>query len=423
MNSKLVKFSVYLGVLLVTLGLSYYLFGMLAPSGSNPITGNKSIASVSPTQTVKKTTGYIDLEGARDQVCPINNTLHTQAEKDIWSTRRPLLVMIENHSDSRPQSGLSNADIVYEAVAEGGITRFMGVFYCNAGRVSTNKYDVGPVRSARTYFLDIASEYADYPLYAHVGGANCSAPKDPTTGTSGACTTDPRALAIEKIGTYGWTNKGTWGDLDQFSLSYKVCRREPERTGTTKDTEHTMYCSTQELWNTGKDRGLTNLTLVSNKSWDKNFRPWVFKQKDTPNSAATVTGLSFEFWPGYKDYSVAWKYDAPSNTYLRSNAGKSHIDFNSGEQITTKNVVIQFAKETRSLDVHLHNLYEVIGSGKGVVLQNGVKQDITWSKASRTARTTYKDSSGKDFSFVPGNVWVEILPIGTNVSYEGQSQP
>ena len=71
--------------------------------------------------------------------------------------------MIENHADSRPQSGLSNADVVYEANSEGGITRLMGIFYCNAvGGVGSN-YDVGPVRSARTYFLDLASEYADYP--------------------------------------------------------------------------------------------------------------------------------------------------------------------------------------------------------------------------------------------------------------------
>jgi len=420
MNSKLLKTSVYSGVFLIASGLSYFIFGSLLPVNKSIISIPISKTSQTPTP-VKKTTGYIDFSGPKDQICPINGTLHTQEEKDIWVQRRPLVVMIENHVDSRPQSGLSNADVVYETVAEGAITRFMAVFYCNAGRTSTNKYDVGPVRSARTYFLDLASEYADYPLYAHVGGANCSAAKDPTTGISGPCTTDPRALAIEKIGNYGWANKGTWSDLDQFSLSYKVCRREPERTGSTKDTEHTMYCSSQELWNVAKNRGLTEMTTAKNTRWDKSFRAWTFKENDQAASSQTATSISFDFWSDYKDYSVQWKYDSATNLYNRYNGGQPHLDFNSGEIITTKNIIVEYAKETRNIDVHMHNLYEVIGSGKGILFQNGIKKDITWSKSSRTARTIYKDETGKEVNFVPGNVWVEILPIGGNVKYEGQS--
>ena len=132
----------------------------------------------------------------------------------------------------------------------------MAVFYCGqvAGSES-NRYDLGPVRSARTYFLDLASEYSDYPLYNHVGGANCSA----ATNTS-PCTTNTKAQAIEQISSYGWNSKGTWSDLSQFALSYKACRREPERTGKVVATEHTMYCSSKELWDLVEKRGLTNMT-------------------------------------------------------------------------------------------------------------------------------------------------------------------
>src|SRR3990167_8197684 len=68
----------------------------------------------------------------KTESCPLNGRMHTKKAKDAWEKRRPLAVMIENHSESRPQSGLSYADVIYEAVAEGGITRFMGVFYCDA---------------------------------------------------------------------------------------------------------------------------------------------------------------------------------------------------------------------------------------------------------------------------------------------------
>jgi hypothetical protein len=409
-NNKTSIFT-YLGIFLFLTGISYYLFSRFLPLGSSATfktpTGKKANT---PTAAVKKT-GVLTFEGPKTEVCPINGSFHTVEEKNIWSQRRPLTVMIENHSDARPQSGLQNADVVYETVAEGGITRFMGIFYCGAVQGATNKYDVGPVRSARTYFLDLASEYSDYPLYTHVGGANCS-----SATPGGPCTTAKKAQAIEQIQQYGWNNKGTWGDLSQFSLSYQVCRREPDRTGIEKATEHTMFCSTKELWNTAANRGLTNVTEINKTNWDKNFRPWSFKQKD--QSGAPNSKFTFDFWSGYKDYSVTWSYDQSSNSYVRSNGGQPHIDFNTGKALTAKNVLIQYAKETRAVDTHGHLLYEVIGSGKGILFQNGVKTDINWSKSSRLARTIFKDTSGKEINFIPGNIWIEILPIGNSLSYE-----
>jgi len=405
MNKNLLNKIKYLGVFLLVMGISYYLFDFFIP-----VTPKKVVSSDgNPTETVVKTGTFT---GPKTEVCPINGQLYSAQEKAIWETRRPLLVMIENHQDSRPQSGLQSADIVYEAVAEGGITRFMGVFYC--GIVASqadleNKYDVGPVRSARTYFLDIASEYADYPLYNHVGGANCSAadPKSP-------CTTNIKAQAIEQIAKYGWNNAGTNGDLSQFALSYKACRREPDRTDQERATEHTMYCSTSELWSIASNRGLTNITTKTKTSWDKSYRAWAFTKEDKSSGAAGT--ISFDFWSGYKDYTVSWKYDATNNNYLRSNGGQDQIDFNTQTAITTKNVVVQFVKETRSVDEHLHNLYEMIGTGKGILFQNGTKTEITWSKVNRLSRTIFKDSAGKEINFVPGNIWVEIIPIGNEVS-------
>ena len=418
MNSKIIPPLTYSGVFLVFSGIFYLLFANFLPLKSTPSTEG---LVVGPTSTPAKT-GVISFSGPKTEICPINGDLYTSEEQKIWSTRRPMTIMIENHADSRPQSGLQGADIVYEAVAEGGITRFMGVFYCGAVSNAATKYDVGPVRSARTYFLDLASEYADYPLYAHVGGANCSAPKDPVTGRqAGPCTTNKKALAIEQISDYGWNNAGTWGDLSQFSLSYKACRREPERTGDVRDTEHTMYCSTTEMWNVAATRGLTNVTEIKKQNWDKNYRAWTFKQKDSPAETITTPKISFDFWTGYGQYAVAWNYDSAKNLYLRSNGGQPHIDFNTKEVLSSKNIIVQFVKESRSIDIHLHNLYEMIGTGKGVLYQNGIKQDITWSKANRLSRTIYKDAQNNEVNFVPGRVWIEILPIGNKINYEGQS--
>ena len=88
----------------------------------------------------------------KTEKCPLTNQLFSKQQREWWEKHRPLGVMIENHEEARPQSGLSSADIVYEAVAEGGITRFLAVFYCQDAGV------VGPVRSARTYFIDFISE-------------------------------------------------------------------------------------------------------------------------------------------------------------------------------------------------------------------------------------------------------------------------
>ncbi|MFA5025636.1 MAG: DUF3048 domain-containing protein [Candidatus Shapirobacteria bacterium] len=407
MKSKILPIAIYTLIFIFGSFASYWLFGTFIPSENK-----KSAADITPTSTIKNN-GFLTFEGPKTEVCPINGQKFTVEEKNIWSTRRPLLVMIENHFDSRPQSGLTNADIVYEAVAEGGITRFMGVFYCNAVRGAANKYDVGPVRSARTYFLDLASEYSDYPLYAHVGGANCSA-----ATPNGPCTTNKKALAIEQIAQYGWNNKGTWGDLSQFSLSYKACRREPDRVGITMATEHTMYCSTTELWNVAASRGLTNTTEVKNSSWDKVFRPWSFKGEDKSVSG-TASNISFDFW-GDKAYAVSWKYDPATNNYQRSNGGVPAIDFNYQQAVSTKNLIVQFVKESRSIDEHLHNLYAVIGSGTGMYFSNGQKTEITWTKTARQGRTVFKDkTTGKEINFVPGQIWVEILPIGNKISYEG----
>lgn len=397
MNKKLSFILLLVGLYLLSTGVSYAIFSFVK-------VGQSSVIETPVSQTTGKNSRFPVLTGPKDQICPLNGAKFTQTEKDLWSQRRPLIVMIENHEESRPQSGLSKADIVYEAVAEGAITRFMTVFYCgNAAYSLKDDYDIGPVRSARTYFLDWASEYSDYPLYNHVGGAGqCN---DPTV--------DPRAKALCQIEKYGWKNKETKSDLDQFALGFKICRREPDRIGHPVATEHSMYCSTFALWQTAADRKLTNVNYKG-IAWDKSFRSWIFKE-DTPSSGSVSP--EFEFWKDYKQYAVRWDYDKTTNIYKRSNSGQPHLDFNTKEQITAKNVVIQFTKETGPVDEHKHLLYTTIGTGRALIFQDGLVIEGKWSKQSRTERTLFFDGKGKEVKFNRGSIWIEILPATGTVNY------
>ncbi len=394
MNKNIKIILIGLGLYLVTTGIS---FGVFSKTKSA-----LPVASPIVDEDESQTGQTGSFQGPRTAECPINGLKYTEEQKQIWENRRPLLVMIENHQESRPQSGLSRADVIYEAVAEGGITRLMGVYYCQATEPYQREYDLGPVRSARTYYLDWASEYGDYPLYVHVGGAHCSE-------EGGVCTTDSRAQALEQIVQYGWQNSDHHSDLNQFSLSYQQCRREPERTGVAKATEHTMYCDSENLWDVAENRGFTN-------SWQEDFRMWKFKE-DSP-ADAEVEEISFNFWEGYSAYQVTWKYNPEDNSYLRVNGGENHEEFLTGEQLKSKVVVIQFTKEIGPVDKHKHLVYETIDSGRALIFQDGGVIEGNWSKDSRQSRTIYTDADNNEIEFNRGQIWIEVLPLGNKVDYE-----
>ena len=401
MNKKFL-ITTLIGLYLLSTGISYEVFAFLSKNAPESVI-------VSPEAGPKESKLKLHLTGPKESECSLNGGMFTKTEEDVWSKRRPLLVMIENHADSRPQSGLAKADVVYEAVSEGAITRFMAVFYCGiAAYSSEGEYDIGPVRSARTYFLDWASEYGDYPLYAHVGGSNCSPPVP-----GGPCTTDKRARALEQIQSYGWLNAETKSDLNQFALSYKVCRREPDRLGHPVATEHSVYCSTDALWATAAERKLTEVNYKS-LSWNRNFRPWLFKD-DSPSG--TLISPEFDFWSDYKDYRVKWLYEGQTNSYRRLNGGEVAQDFYYKSDIIAKNIVIQISKETNSVDEHKHNLYQTIGSGKAIIFQDGKAIVGTWSKKDRISRTMFFDGSGKEIKFNRGQIWIEIIPSEKTLTY------
>jgi hypothetical protein len=338
----------------------------------------------------------IDPSIPRTEECPINGEMFTKQERETWEKRRPLAVMIENHEESRPQSGLSYADVVYEAVAEGGITRFMGVFYCGVAGGSVN---FAPVRSARTYFLPWVSEYD--ALYNHVGGA----------GICSDVTVDERAKALCQIEQYKIK------DMDQFGISFPTCFRNYDRLDHPVATEHTMTCVSDKLIKLASQRGWTNVDSKG-VEWDKNFKPWKFKDDAKQADRGASLSANFVAWKGYeKQYGVRWEYDAATNTFKRFNGGVAHLDLETKKQLAAKAVVVMFAKETGPVDDHAHLLYGNIGSGDGLLFQDGKVTKITWKKADRLARTQFFEINGKEVVFNRGQLWIEMLPIGTPVTY------
>lgn len=368
--------------------------GAVSPTGEQP-------GQTEDGETLLSQLLTIDPSEPKDQVCPLNGKMYTNTEKMAWEKKRPLAVMIENTPDSRPQSGMSQADVVFEAIAEGGVTRFMGLFYCDVQRNDTT---LAPIRSARTYFIDYASGF-NLPLYVHVGGANVPGPTD----------------ALGQLGDYGWNGQN---DLNQFSIGYPTFVRDYNRIpGKEIATEHTMVTTTEKLWEVAVERGWTNMSpdrkvgknVIAGTDWKAGFTGWKFEEK--PGETGTVNKMSFEFWTGYSDYGVSWDFDPATKTYLRTHGGEKHLDMNNDKQIAAANVIVLLTTEKGPINEKKHMLYTTTGTGDALLFKNGQAIEVTWSKKTRTDELQFKDAKGKDIELARGLTWISIVSDDTKVNY------
>jgi hypothetical protein len=397
-SKKSTIFTSYLGLYLISVGLSLLVFYFIAPSGSLGSIGRKKIDASLP----------------KTQECPINGQMYTKPEEDIWKTRRPVTAIVENHIEARPESGLSRADVVYEAVAEGGITRFLGVFYCGA---SAEKVKIAPIRSVRIYFINLAAGYGTNPIFLHQGGANDFCANCPG-GVKPKSQIHPTVNAYAALDKLGWRNGQRGNDLDGgFNVGFPVVVRDQYRLSSTATAwEHSVVADLDEVYKEAAKRGF-EYKDPKGVPWTTGFREWLF-QDDKPVSSAKATNIRFNFWDSMPGYDVEWKYDATTNSYNRFNGGKEQIDWEFDKpKLSAKNVVIMFAKETGPVDTELHMFYEVIGTGKALIFQNGEVITGTWAKASQLDREVFYDTNGKEISLVRGQTWVEVVPAQNKVSY------
>jgi hypothetical protein len=397
-GKKFTVFVTLLGLYLFSAGTSWALFSYLKGSGDSA-------------KTVAEGRGRIDPDLPKTEECPINGKMFSKPERDIWETRRPMTAVVENSLDSRPQSGLSYADVVYEAVAEGGITRFLAVMYCG---VSVDDIRIAPIRSVRVYFIDWASEYSQFPVFVHSGGAN-NICRDCPGGVKSRGDVAPEVDAFSKLVKLGWrVPSGNAMDAGT-NLGAPAVLRNQYRLGEKALWEHSYEGYTDKIFEVAEERGFGFEDSEGNP-WGEDFVTWKFAD-DKPASTPAYSQISFGFWSGKSDFDVSWKYDKAGNEYIRLNGGKEHVDWESKEVITAKNVVVQFVRERGPVDKELHMIYTTTGEGDALIFQNGGVIEGTWEKKTQTGRTRFFDEDGKEANFVRGQIWIEAVPMGNRVSY------
>jgi hypothetical protein len=283
---------------------------------------------------------------------------------------RPITgVVIENHPDARPQAGLGEAGVVYEANAEGGITRFLAFF------LESRPATIGPVRSLRTYFVDWGLEF-NSPV-AHAGG---------------------NADALDLVRPLGMK------DINALDSAADGFYRDKTRRVA---TEHTLFTTSDRL-----DGLLQRYGFAKPASFTASPR-----KADAPNPAPPHPNVRINF--SYGGFQVDYAYDPATNYYARNMAGVPHLDRNTGAQIRVKNLVIQMMPTsygtTRIGEQTV--IMGTVGRGQGWVLRDGDVVPVTWVKDSHNARTQLIGADGKDVPLNPGNTWYEIVPTDKSVSF------
>lgn len=283
---------------------------------------------------------------------------------DAEMTERPIVVMVENSPKARPQDGLHKADIVYEVLAEGEITRFITVFQSQSADV------IGPVRSLRPYFAEIGDGLDGYIVHAG------------WSADAGAMIANRKLANFDEIygdGAYYWRDKS---------------RKAP----------HNLYTSTALIREGAeKKKYRQEWKATSLTFYDQDAEPII-----TGEPAASV---KIHYIRGY---NVGYEYDAEAGVYKRMMLDEPHKDKTSDTQITAHNVMVIYTKHRVVDDVGRREV-DVFGPGEGHLFQQGRKRDITWKNENGAIRPFI---DGEEVPLIPGQTWVQIVPLGSTVEYQ-----
>lgn len=285
----------------------------------------------------------------------------TGVEIPIEVNKRPVTaIMIENSPDARPQAGLKDAGIVFEAIAEGGITRFNALF------LEGQPDYIGPVRSVRPYYIDLF-----FPFDAsivHAGGSADGLAK-------------LRALGVKDI-----DHGANGGAFRRVSNRY---------------APHNLYTSMAALDTVNQQRGYTSSTFTS---WER--------KKEAPGQA--IAAKNIDLILSGPLYNVHYTYDPAGNYYLRTEGGKPHMDEKSNLQLAPKVVVALAMAYSKS---GIYSVYQTSGSGTMFVFQDGQFQQGTWKKGDSKSQFEFLDASGQKLALNPGQTWVTLVADPGSVRY------
>jgi hypothetical protein len=295
-------------------------------------------------------------------VCPLGGERIEKSEL----YQRPVAVMLDNHPAARPQAGLEQAEVVYEILAEGNITRYMAVF------MHGENQPVGPVRSARRYYIDKLIEYD--AIYVHAGGS-------------------PEAwddVARLKIPSFNAMNLGA-----------PVFWREKH-----KKEPHNMYSALDRIQAASDRKGYNRATEVSVHK---------FNQEDTPIEGQQAVKIRILYPP---KYHVSYEYQPEDKVYLRYVVGKPHVDENNKDyHAQAKNIIIQKAAH-RVIDSEGRRKIDLVGKGEGIYITDGSYIPVTWEKKDRRAPTELYKQNGDQVKLNPGKTWIQVVPFNAEITIE-----
>ncbi len=293
---------------------------------------------------------------------------------DVNSKTRPYAVMINNNHDAWPQCGLKDAYLVYEIIAEGGITRMMALYKDKLPE------KIGSVRSARHYFIDYADE--NDAIFIHWGGS-------------------PQA--------YSRINTGV-ADLDGMALEGSVFFRDKTLK---RAYEHTGFVDLKKANEYAQNKGYTRETnedLLLNYSATE-----IDLTKNAEAESANEITLKYSNY-----HTTSYEYDEENKVYKRFMSGKANIDLETEEQYTVKNIIVYKVKNYTLYDGENKDRQELnnIGSGNGYYISCGYAVPITWEKTSHSGQTIYKYKNGEEIKVNDGNTFIQIMPEDGKITIE-----
>jgi len=279
-------------------------------------------------------------------------------ENEAATTQAVTGIMIENSPDARPQSGIKDAGVIFEAIAEGGITRFLALYQQEKPQL------IGPVRSVRMYYVDWVAAFN--ASVAHIGGS---------------------AAALAEV------RNGNYRDIDQFFNAGAYWRAND------RYAPHNVYTSFERLDALNAVKGYTTSTFTGFTRKDSTANP-------TPTATTiNVTISSFTF-------NSSYTYNATTNLYDRSQAGAPHTD-REGGQISPRTVIVMKVPMQLVLEDGYREQINTIGTGTAYIFQDGEAKEVTWTKKSKTDQITFTDAAGVDVPLARGQTWITAVPADT----------
>ncbi|MCU9614303.1 DUF3048 domain-containing protein [Caldibacillus lycopersici] len=281
---------------------------------------------------------------------------------DEESTDRAISVMINNHPAARPQSGLYKADVIYEILAEGGVTRFLAVFQSEKPEI------VGPVRSSRDYYIQLAKGLDSFYVFH---------------GWS------PEAKVL--------INEGFIDSLNGLTYDGILFKRASFRKA-----PHNSYITYENIVKGAEENGISLSGAPT---------AYTFLKEEDEVPGTEVSSVSIDY--STDDFFVEYKYDSSAENYMRYSADQQTVDYDTGEPVLVNNIFI-VEMEHAVVDEKGRRDIDITSGGKALLLQKGKMQEVEWRNIDGRI-VPY--ANGAEVSLVPGKTWINVVPSLNQVSY------